>query len=153
MKRNCGVVLALITTVAMGCSVSLVRAQSGANTDVAAITALENGSVKADLANDKAFFQKMIADDATAGGSTGTWYTKAMLMKMMDDPKNNKTNHEELSELKVRVYGNTAIATYKDKYDGVEEGKPVSRTVIATDTFVKLNGEWKFVAGHASQTK
>ena len=34
MKRNCGVVLALITTVAMGCSVSPVRAQSGANTDV-----------------------------------------------------------------------------------------------------------------------
>jgi len=95
----------------------------------------------------------MIADDATAGGATGTWYTKAMFLKMMDDPKNNKTNHEEISELKVRLYGNTAIATYKDKYDGLEEGKPVSRTVIATDTFVKLNGEWKFVAGHASQTK
>jgi ketosteroid isomerase-like protein len=153
MKRNCAVLLALVTAVALVGSVSLVRAQSSANADVAAITALENGFVKADLANDKAYFQKTIADDATAGGATGVWYTKAMFMKMMDDPKNNKTNHEEISELKVRLYGNTAIATYKDKYDGVEEGKPVARTVIATDTFVKLNGEWKFVAGHASVAK
>jgi len=133
-------------------SYSLLRAQSNANADIAAVMALENASVKADLANDKAFFQKLIADDATFGFSTGVRYTKAEMLNMMD-PKENKTNHEELSDLKVRLYGTTAIATFKEKYDGVEHGKPASRTIIATDTFVKINGEWKAVAGHSSEVK
>ena len=133
-------------------SYSLLRAQSNANADIAAVMALENASVKADLANDKAFFQKLIADDATFGFSTGVRYTKAEILKMMD-PKENKTNHEELSDLKVRLYGTTAIATFKEKYDGVEHGKPASRTIIVTDTFVKINGEWKAVAGHSSEVK
>ena len=137
-------------------SYSLVRAQSNANADIAAVMAIENGFVKADLANDKAFNQafnqKVIADDATFGFSTGVRYTKAEILKMMD-PKENKTNHEELSDLKVRLYGTTAIATFKEKYDGVEHGKPASRTIIVTDTFVKINGEWKAVAGHSSEVK
>jgi uncharacterized protein DUF4440 len=126
-------------------SYSLVRAQSNANADIAAVMALENGFVKADLANDKAF-------NATFGFSTGVRYTKAGLLNMMD-PKETKTNHEELSDLKVRLYGTTAIATYKEKWDGVEHGKPASRTIIVTDTFVKINGEWKAVAGHSSEVK
>src|SRR6202521_4051123 len=36
--------------------------------------------------------------------------------KMMADTKNIKTNSEKLSEIKVRAYGNTAVATYKDAY-------------------------------------
>jgi len=145
-------VLVAAGVVAAAGSYSLLRAQSNANADIAAVMALENASVKADLANDKAFFQKLIADDATFGFSTGVRYTKAEMLNMMD-PKENKTNHEELSDLKVRLYGTTAIATFKEKYDGVEHGKPASRTIIATDTFVKINGEWKAVAGHSSEVK
>jgi len=48
------------------------------------------------------------------GDSDGTYYTKAELLKLMADTKNFKTNSEKLSELKVRVYGNTAVATYKE---------------------------------------
>jgi len=146
-------VLVAAGVVAAAGSYSLLRAQSNANADIAAVMALENASVKADLANDKAFFQKAIADDATFGSATGVRNTKAEILKMMDQPKDNKTNHEELSDLKVRLYGTTAIATYKDKYDGLAEGKPVSRTIIGTDTFVKMNGEWKAVAGHSSEVK
>jgi hypothetical protein len=53
-------------------------------------------------------------------------------------------------ELKVRVYGNTAVATYKDTYDIQFKGEHRSHTIIATDTFVKMGGEWKQVASHGA---
>ena len=94
------------------------QAQTRADADVVtAISNLENDAVKADLAGDAAFYQKILAEDWTRGDSDGTFYTKAELLKLMADTKNIKTNSEKLSELKVRAYGNTAEATYKDTYD------------------------------------
>jgi hypothetical protein len=71
----------------------------------------------------------------------------------MSDPNNIKTNREKISELQVRVYGNTAVATYKDTYDILIMGQRRAHTIIATDTFVKVGGEWKQVASHGSETK
>ena len=89
------------------------RAQTGITADVvAAIANLENDGVKADLAGDATFYQNVLAEDWTRGDSDGTYFTKAELLKLMADTKNIKTNSEKLSELNVRVYGNTAVATY-----------------------------------------
>ena len=112
---------------------------------------MENDGVKADLAGDPAFYRKVLAEDWTRGDSDGTYYTKAGLLNLMADAKNIKTNSEKLSELKVRVYGDTAVATYKDTYDILIMGQRRAHTIIATDTFVKIDGEWKQVAGHSSQ--
>jgi Domain of unknown function (DUF4440) len=142
---------------------SLTLAQTGSKASVvAAITKIENDGVTADLANDKTFSEKILADDWTGADSDGTWYTKAEVLKQFDDPANNKTNSEKISGLKVRIYGIacwlptascTAIATYKDTYDAVTEGKHRSRSVLTTDTFVIIGGEWKEVASHSCQTK
>jgi hypothetical protein len=143
-----------IIVIALLAELGVVRAQTGANADaVAAVTKLENDAIKADLAGDKAFYEKVLAEDWTGGDSEGTWFTKADVMKMMADPQHNKTNSEKLSDLKVRVYGNTAVATYKDTYDMMITGQHRASTVIGTDTFVKMGGEWKQVASHASVAK
>jgi hypothetical protein len=105
------------------------------------------------LAGDAAFYQKILAEDWTRGDSDGTFFTKAELLKLMADTKDIKTNSEKLSELKVRVYGNTAEATYKDTYDILIKGEHRAHTIIATDTFVKIGGEWKQVASHGSEAK
>jgi hypothetical protein len=151
--RNAVLWISLIV-VAMLTALRATKAQTGGNADaVAAVTKLENDGVKADLANDKAFFEKLLADDWTGGDSGGTWFTKADVLKLMNDPEHNKTNSEKISELKVRPYGNTAVATYKDTYDSMLKGEHRARTVIGTDTFVKIGGDWKMVASHASQAK
>ena len=132
----------------------VMRAQTGANADaVAAVSKLENDAIKADLAGDKTFYEKVLAEDWTGGDSEGTWYTKADLLKMFADPQHNKTNSEKLSDLKVRVYGSTAVATYKDTYDMMMMGQHRASTVIGTDTFSKMGGEWKEGASHASVAK
>ena len=137
--------------IALFAGLGVTRAQTGTNADaVATITNLEDDAVKADLAGDTAFYQKALAEDWTRGDSDGTFYTKAEVMKLMADAKDFKTNSEKLSELKVRVYGNTAVATYRDTYDLMIKGEHRDHTIIATDTFVKMGGEWKQVASHGA---
>jgi hypothetical protein len=141
-----------VTALCAGLSVT--QAQTAVEADaVTAISNLENDAVKADLAGDPAFYQRVLAEGWTRGDSDGTFYTKADLLGLMSDAKNIKTNSEKLSELKVRVYGNTAVATYKDTYDILIMGQRRAHTIIATDTFVKIDGEWKQVASHGSETK
>jgi ketosteroid isomerase-like protein len=137
--------------IALFAGLSVTRAQTMTQTDiVTAISNLENDAVKADLAGDADFYQKVLAEDWTRGDSDGTFYTKAEVMKLMADAKDFKTNSEKLSELKVRVYGNTAVATYKDTYDILFKGEHRAHSIIATDTFVKMGSEWKQVASHGA---
>jgi ketosteroid isomerase-like protein len=117
---------------------------------VAEITRLEQEYVKADLANDSAFLKQNSADDYTAGSSWGNWDTKDSILKDMTDSKANRINSEEMTNLKVRSYGNTAIATYNEKYDSMYHGKHRARTTMCTDTWVK-DPSWKLAAGHCSQ--
>jgi ketosteroid isomerase-like protein len=143
-----------LSVITLFAGLSVTRGQTAAETDVvAAISNVENDAVNADLAGDPAFYQKVLAEDWTRGDSDGTYYTKADVLKLMSDTKDIKTNSEKLSELKVRVYGNTAIATYKDTYDIQIKGEHRAHTIIATDTFIKLGSDWKQVASHGSEAK
>ena len=140
--------------IALFAGLGVTRAQTGTNADVVAtITNLENDGVKADLAGDTAFYQKVLAEDWTRGDSDGTYFTKAVLLNLMADTKSIKTNSEQISELKVRVYGDTVVATYKDTYDILFKGEHRAHTIIATDTFVKMGSAWKQVASHGSEAK
>ena len=140
--------------IALFAGLSVTRAQTMTQTDiVTAISNLESDAVKADLAGDADFYQKVLAEDWTRGDSDGTYYTKAGLLKLMADTKDIKTNSEKLSELKVRVYGSTAVAIYRDTYNIQIKGEHRAHTIIATDTFVRMGGEWKQVASHGSEAK
>lgn len=118
---------------------------------VAEVTRLEQESAKADLAGDSSFLKEHAADDYTAGSSWGVTDTKASMLKDMSDQQANKTNKREISELKVRAYGDTAIATFNDSYDMLYHGEHRTRSVMCTDTWVKQDHQWKLVAGHCSE--
>jgi hypothetical protein len=149
MKKLVLTIFALaVMLVAVG-SVASMKKQSDAEV-VAAITQMENDGVKADLAGDSSFMEKNYADDFTGGFSGGRWETKESLLADAKDTANNKMTSEQISDLKVRVYGDTAIATYKDSYDAMIRGEHRVKTVISTDTFVRLHGVWKEVASHSS---
>jgi hypothetical protein len=149
MKKLVLTIFALaVMLVAVG-SVASMKKQSDAEV-VAAITQMENDGVKADLAGDSSFMEKNYADDFTGGFSGGRWETKESLLTDAKDTANNKMTSEQISDLKVRVYGDTAIATYKDSYDAMIRGEHRVKTVISTDTFVRLHGVWKEVASHSS---
>ena len=118
---------------------------------VAAVTAFENDAIKAVLANDSAFYEKSLASDFTGGTSRGTWDTKSSMLADMKDTKNNKTTSQNLSDLKVRVHGDLAVATYTTTYDAVIRGEHYARTVLCTDALQQQNGGWTLMANHCSQ--
>ena len=53
----------------------------------------------------------------------------------------------------MRVYGNTAVATYKDTYDAVLDGQRRGGTIITTDLWVKMGSDWKQVSSQNTPTK
>ncbi|MDP9161136.1 MAG: nuclear transport factor 2 family protein [Acidobacteriota bacterium] len=148
----------MLTVVASVVLLAAVNASAGMKKEsnesaVAAITQLENDEAKATLAGDTSFVQKNFADDWTGGFSGGIWTTKASMLEDAKDSANNKMNSEQISDLKVRTYGDTAIATYTDTYDGMVRGEHRVKTVLTTDTFVRQNGQWKQVASHSCVAK
>jgi ketosteroid isomerase-like protein len=147
------VVYALVLTVTAAAP-ALVSGQASKATDadaVAAITKIENDAIKAVLANDSSFYERVLASDYTGGTSRGTWDTKPSTLADMKDTKNNKTNSQNLSDLKVRVHGDLAVATYSTTYDAMIRGQHYARTVLCTDVFQQQNGAWKMMADHCSQ--
>jgi ketosteroid isomerase-like protein len=57
-----------------------------------------------------------------------------------------KIQSEELSDLKVQVYGNTAVATATNEMKGTYKGQDLSGKYRFTDTWVKRNGKWQVAA-------
>lgn len=117
---------------------------------VVEITRYEQDIVKADMANDVSFYEKHLADAYTLGSSTGVFETKRELLADMRDPKNNQVHDESIRDIRVRRYGSAAIATYTLTVNETLHGQQHAATVIATDTFIKLGGQWKLAASHNS---
>jgi ketosteroid isomerase-like protein len=53
--------------------------------------------------------------------------------------------------MKVRVYGDMAVATYGSTDKGSYKGKDISGRFRWTDVFVKRNGRWEIVAGQGTR--
>ena len=57
-----------------------------------------------------------------------------------------KLTQDDVSDMKIRVYGNTAIVTGKADLKGVVSGQPMNGTVAWTRVWVKKGCKWQSVA-------
>jgi hypothetical protein len=121
--------------------------QSKSADAVATITKLIQDDVKASLVGDTEFVKTNYVDGYVEGTSLGTWMTKEQFL----DTSSNKVNSRNVGDLKVKVFGDTAIARYRQTYDALVEGQHRSRTTICTQTWNKQAEAWKLVAAHCSQ--
>ena len=140
----------LIFAALAGSIFSVGTSNSGEADPVAWITQYEHDAAAADLVGDVSFYQKNLADDWSDGMSNGQFQSKKELISDLTDKAHNITYHETLADLKVRVYGDAAVATYTESYDALMNGRRVAKTIITTDTFAKIEGQWKLVAAHSS---
>jgi len=146
-----------VLTCAVSLGAVLLFGEGGNKSDdsdaAAEITGLEHAAVKADLATDRSFYEGHLAENWSGGTSYGDWETKASLLRDMSDRRNHRMESESISDVKVRVYGDAAVATYKQGYHLFDHGRRHARTVITTDTWVRQNGAWQKVASHSSQAR
>ena len=108
----------------------------------------------ADAARDKNTgpLEAMLADDFTHTGPGGQTMTKDDFVGHIKDGT-FKIDSLEFQNVKVRVYGDAAVATGKVVLKGNWGGTDVSGDYAFTDTFIKHDGKWRQVAGQVTRVE
>ena len=110
---------------------------------------IERDGLAALLKKDIAAFGRIFADDAVVITPDGSAQTKAQLLA---DVKSGDlvVESSEISDMKVRAYGDTAVVTYVTTDKGKFKGQDISGRYRWTDVFVRRAGTWQVVAGHGT---
>jgi len=111
---------------------------------------LENGWNDALVKHDLAFIDGILADDYIGTDSDGVVSTKAQTMARLKAGEEVVTSAVN-EDFRVRVYGDTAVVTFRYTSKSQSKGKDTSSLERITDTCVKLGGRWQVVAEHASK--
>jgi ketosteroid isomerase-like protein len=128
------------------------QAQQTSGATEQAVAALEQTWLKAIQTNNSELIAPLLSERLVITSSDGKVTGKAAaLAEVKDDKWSSVAN----TDMKVSVFGNTAIATYVFRGSGTDAaGKPISPNERWTDTWVKMpNGQWQCVAGHGSPIK
>jgi len=106
---------------------------------------LETDRAAAVVKGDVATLEKHTSDAYTLINAYGQMSGKS---EMVDAFKSGKTKltTDDLSDMKVRVYGNTAVITGKATVKGTMGGKDVDGQILFTRVYVKKGGSWQSVA-------
>jgi ketosteroid isomerase-like protein len=113
-----------------------------------AVKALELQWLQSQKTNNPDLVVPLLADKFINTGRDGKVTGKA---ESLASAKATKYDSVSYDDLKVTVFGDTAIATGDFKAKGTESGKPLDVHERYTDTWVKMpNGQWQCVASHGS---
>lgn len=150
MRRILAVIALLAMAVAVAGAKDKEKPQAGGGISQT-ITNLEDQWAKESTAGNAAAVGALLADDIVIIDSDGTTYSKAELVERAKKAKQTNT----MSDLKVTVHGNTAIAAGVWKSKGTNyAGKAVDTTERFADTWMKLpNGKWLCVATASASMK
>jgi ketosteroid isomerase-like protein len=91
----------------------------------------------------------LLADEFVITVEDGNVYSKAGYISHTADSK-VRVDVAEMSDLKVRIHGTTAIVTGAYHEKGVSEGKPYEYHDRLTDAWIRSAGKWQVVASHYS---
>jgi len=127
------------------------QAQTTGGTEKA-VAALEEQWLQSQKTNSPDLVAPLLADRFVSTGADGKVMNKAQALA---NAKATKYVSAEYEDVKVTVFGDTAIATGGFKGKGTDaSGKPMDVHERWTDTWVKMpNGKWQCVASHGSAVK
>jgi ketosteroid isomerase-like protein len=114
------------------------------------IEGLEEQWRQATLTNDLATIDRLLADDYLGISANGTLETKAdILAKRRAGVL--KFTLMDVSDVKIRVYGNTAVVTSKVDVEGTNGEHEVGGRFRYTRVYNNRGGQWKIVSFEASR--
>ncbi len=140
----------LICLISLG-SAAWSQAQQTGGTEKA-VAALEEQWLQCQKTSNPDLLAPLLADKFVNTGSDGAVTAKAATLTLV---KTMKFDTAEYYDVKVTVFGDTAIATGGFRGKGTDaSGKPLTVNERWTDTWVKMpSGQWQCVASHASPIK
>lgn len=95
-------------------------------------------------------FEKYVADNASLIDPGGMLMNKAQTIALFKSG-DLKFESSKIDDMKVQVFDNTAIVTYRTTDKGTYKTQDISGQYRWTDTFVKVNGKWLLVAGQGTR--
>ena len=110
---------------------------------------MERDATAAFIKQDVEFFAGILADDAVMVAPDGDVQTKAQLLAVFKSG-DLAVESSEISDLKVRGFGETAVVTY-ESIDRVKyKDRDISGRYRWTDVFAYRAGKWQIVAGQGT---
>jgi len=104
------------------------------------------------LSHDVAVVDRILADDYIGTDGRGVMTNKA---QEIEDARSTDANRKVLSELiddlKVRLYGDTAVVNGRSTEKIGVNGKELTIQYRRTDVFVRRSGRWQCVSFHGSR--
>jgi uncharacterized protein (TIGR02246 family) len=140
----------LVVLFSMGSALSQDKLAGGGTEK--AVAALEQQWLQSQKTNNPDLVAPLLADKFITTGSDGKVNNKA---ESLATAKATKYTSVDYDDMKVTVFGDTAIATGGFKGKGTDAlGKRLDVTERFTDTWVKMpDGQWQCVASHVSPVK
>jgi uncharacterized protein (TIGR02246 family) len=147
MKAVCAVVL--VVSFLQSCVYVSAHNANSASSSEQEIRTLEDERNRAILKGDAAALERMTADDYSFITLRGELRTKSEIVKGFQSGS-FKYDSRTISDLKIRIYGDTAIVTGRSTQKGSENGKDYSGDYRFTRVYVKQEGRWVTVALQAT---
>jgi len=117
--------------------------------DIANIIALEKKWADAYKTHQISMLSSLLAEDFVITVEDGSTYGKEGYIAHTADSSVH-VEVAELSDLKVRVHGTTAVVTGAYHERGESKGKTYEYHDRLTDMWIKTNGKWQVIASHYS---
>ncbi len=117
--------------------------------DAASVRALELRWTESYKQHNIAILSSPLAEDFVITVEDGSVYSKAGYISHTADSK-VRVDVAEMTDLKVRVHGDTAIVTGAYHEKGESSGKFYECHDCLTDAWMKIGGKWQVVASHYS---
>jgi ketosteroid isomerase-like protein len=116
------------------------------------IEGLEADWRQAQLTNNVSVVDRLLADDYLGISSNGTLETKADELARRRSGALRIT-HLDLSDIKVRIYGDTAVVTSKADLVGRSGDRDISGRFRYTRVYSNRDGQWRIVSFEASRVE
>ena len=147
MKRT-PIVAALLLSTSSSAMAQHPNARATTSTEQA-VQQQDQERIRAQISADSVALRRIYADDFLGIGRTGVVRNKA---EVIADFTSHALTYQSITtgEVRVRVYGNTAVETGRSTMVGQDRGKPVPRDNRFTRVWVMTAGRWQLVANHYS---
>jgi ketosteroid isomerase-like protein len=134
----------------MAAAVQLGYAKSGKNSVEQILIRMEQDWSQADIQRDATALNQILAEDWIGIDFEGTILNKAQALQGIGSGSGSLQS-TVLRDMKVRVYGNTAVVTGTDTEKGEYHGTDSSGRYCWTDVFVRRNGRWQAVSSQSTK--
>ena len=149
MKRTPIIAALVLSTVSSAIAQQQSARPRAATSTEQAVLQQDQKRIRAQITADSVALRQIYADDFLGIGPTGVVRKKA---EVIADFTSHALTYQSITtaEVRVRVYGNTAVQTGRSTMVGQDRGKTVPRDNRFTRVWVMTSGRWQLVANHYS---